>query len=346
MADQMGGKSRVWKVLRFRPAQAIVAALVVVGALAGALTANTTTATNGPKSLAASCGYAGAPCPPTTAPHGFWLLGRDGGVFTFGQAPYEGSGRASPAPAIAVVSSRDGGGYWVVDSDGLIRAFGDAPVLHLTGMAGHSSLNGVRLAAPIVGAAPTPDGGGLWLVGGDGGTFTFGDAQPQQLSGAPGHVSLAGFHLDAPVTAIAASPFGNGFWVLGGDGGVFTFGHAPFEGSGKASSATAVAIVSTLSGDGYWVIGADGLIGPHNAPTLALTGDPGHSSLAGIRLAAPVVAAADTADGGGLWETAGDGGVFTYGDAPTLQLAGAPGHTSLADFNLAAPISSIARGNI
>src|SRR5581483_4423138 len=40
-----------------------------------------------------------------------------------------------------------------------------------------------------------------------------------------------------------------------------------------------------------------------------------HGSLAGRRLNAPVVGIAATADGGGYWLVASDGGVFTFGDA-------------------------------
>jgi hypothetical protein len=43
-----------------------------------------------------------------------------------------------------------------------------------------------------------------------------------------------------------------------------------------------------------------------------------YGSTAGVHLFKPVVAISLTADGGGYWLVAGDGGIFTHGDAPFL----------------------------
>ena len=73
---------------------------------------------------------------PATTPSGgstgYWMVGSDGGVFAFGDAPYLGSlpGLHVHVDNIrAVVPTADGKGYWMVGSDGGVFAFGDAPYL-------------------------------------------------------------------------------------------------------------------------------------------------------------------------------------------------------------------------
>ncbi|HEV2368608.1 MAG TPA: hypothetical protein VGR90_01955, partial [Acidimicrobiales bacterium] len=85
---------------------------------------------------------------------GYWLVARDGGIFTFGTAPYDGSHGGSPlnAPIVAMAGTPDGGGYWLVGADGGIFTYGDARFL--------GSRGGQPLAQPVVGMATTPDGGG------------------------------------------------------------------------------------------------------------------------------------------------------------------------------------------
>jgi hypothetical protein len=153
---------------------------------------------------------------------GYWLVGRDGGVFTNGDSVFYGS---LPGLGVAVhdivgiAATPDGGGYWLVGSDGGVFAFGGARF--------YGSLPGEHITptGPIVGIAATPQGNGYWLAGTDGGVFS--------LGAAGFHGSLPGQHIDPtkPVVGIAATVDGNGYWLAGADGGVFSFGSAPFEGS-------------------------------------------------------------------------------------------------------------------
>jgi hypothetical protein len=83
---------------------------------------------------------------------GYWLVASDGGVFSLGDATYDGSvpgqGLVQHAPVEGLVPTPDGGGYWEVGQDGALYSYGDATFL--------GSLVGFPLAAPIVGAAATP----------------------------------------------------------------------------------------------------------------------------------------------------------------------------------------------
>jgi hypothetical protein len=102
-------------------------------------------------------------------PTGYWLLGADGGVFTFGTAAFKGSTGAMTlnAPVVAMTPTATGNGYWLVASDGGIFAFGDARFYGSTGA--------IKLNQPIV--SMTRTAAGYLLVAADGGVFTFGDAR-------------------------------------------------------------------------------------------------------------------------------------------------------------------------
>jgi hypothetical protein len=72
------------------------------------------------------------PSPPPAAPpspsHGYWLVGSDGGIFTFGSAGFHGStgDLKLNRPIVGITPTADEGGYWLVGSDGGVFAFGDA----------------------------------------------------------------------------------------------------------------------------------------------------------------------------------------------------------------------------
>jgi hypothetical protein len=186
---------------------------------------------------------------------GYWLVASDGGIFSYGTAPFDGStgGIHLDAPMVGMAPTPGGGGYWTVASDGGIFSYGTAPFDGSTG--------GIHLDAPMVGMAPTPGGGGYWTVASDGGIFSFGSAVF--------HGSMGGQHLDQPIVGMAATPDGGGYWLVGADGGIFSFGDAPFEGSlpGIGLHATAVAVFPTATGDGYIVVTANGhAVGFGDAP--------------------------------------------------------------------------------
>ena len=113
----------------------------------------------------------------TSSGQGRYLLGADGGVFTFGDAVFHGSlpgllgSAAQGLRAVALIVTAGGDGYWIVTDDGGVFAFGEAPFL---GSVPGVLAPGATLAAPVVSAAAA--GGGYVLAAGDGGVFVFGDA--------------------------------------------------------------------------------------------------------------------------------------------------------------------------
>ena len=267
----------------------------------------------------ASAAAADAPSAPVAASAGYWLVAADGGVFTFGGAPFFGSvpsgtpeapggGVRLNRPVVGMAATPTGRGYWLVASDGGVFTFGDAAFLGSTG--------GMALNRPIVGLAATPSGRGYWLVASDGGVFTFGDAA---FLGSTGHLSLR-----RPVVSVTPTPTGLGYWLVASDGGVFTFGDARFHGSLPGSPhrprGAVAGLVATPSGSGYWLLTTEGAVVPFgDAPALG--------SMEGARLAGSVAGAAAAPRGLGYWLVASDGGVFSFGDS---GFAGSLGGTALA----------------
>ncbi len=91
--------------------------------------------------------------PPRPTGKGYWLVGADGGIFTYGDAAFYGSagGMTLNAPVVGMAATGDDGGYWLVASDGGIFTYGDARVPRL-----HREHDPLK---PIVGMATTSDGG-------------------------------------------------------------------------------------------------------------------------------------------------------------------------------------------
>jgi hypothetical protein len=77
---------------------------------------------------------------------GYWLLGGDGGVFSF-NAPFYGSTGSIKLnkPVVGMTATGDGGGYWFVAADGGVFSFGDATFYGSTG--------NIKLNKPVVNMA-------------------------------------------------------------------------------------------------------------------------------------------------------------------------------------------------
>ncbi len=216
---------------------------------------------------------------------GTWLVGSDGGVFSYGDAGFLGSAGSLDlnAPMVGMAAAPGGNGYWLVARDGGIFTYGDAAFF---GSAGSLSLN-----APIVGMAATPDGGGYWLVAADGGVFSYGNAH---FFGSTGSLRL-----NAPVVGMAATPDGGGYWLVASDGGIFSYGDAVFAGS--AGSVPLVAPVTGMAaapGGGYWLVARDGGVFTYGNARF-------FGSLGGTSLPGPVEGMAAAPGGAGYWLVVG-----------------------------------------
>ena len=69
-----------------------------------------------------------SPAPTPTPSHGYWLVGSDGGIFSFGSAQFYGSTGSLrlQRPVVGIVPTEARGGFWLDASDGGVFGFGDA----------------------------------------------------------------------------------------------------------------------------------------------------------------------------------------------------------------------------
>jgi hypothetical protein len=247
--------------------------------------------------------------PPSIADSsGYDLVGSDGGVFTFGSAPFYGSTGSLhlQRPVVGITPTADHGGYWLVASDGGIFTFGDAAFFGSIpglGFAPAGSPSPKRLNAPIVGVVPSADGGGYFMVASDGGVFTFGDAKFEGSCPSIGGCSGA-------AVAVMPDADGNGYWLVTATGHVYAFGNATTYGAPGPHNVPVTSATRTDDGGGYWILFADGDVEAYgDAPKLG-----GPDGL--VSSQNPATAIVTTSDGEGYWVVTTAGSVFTYGDAP------------------------------
>ncbi len=253
----------------------------------------------------------GPPNPPPPSPpaaHGYWLVGSDGGIFTFGSATFHGSTGSLrlQRPVVGITPTADEDGYWLVASDGGIFAFGDAG-FHgsIPGLGLHPAASGLpnSLDAPIVGMVPSSDGGGYFMVASDGGVFAFGDAQFE--GSCPGRGGCSG-----AAVAVVPDATGRGYWLVTQTGNVYTFGDAPYFGAPGPQGSPITAAVRTADGGGYFVLLANGTVDGYG-DAVSLGGPTG-----GVDGLDPASAIFTEAGSGGYWVASAAGDVFTYGGAP------------------------------
>jgi hypothetical protein len=266
--------------------------------------------------------YFGATGSPQTftvqeASHGYWLVGSDGGIFSFGSAAFHGSMGSThlQRPVVGITPTSTGNGYWLPASDGGIFSFGDStyygslPELgfHPAGSGQPQSLN-----APIVGMVPSVTGHGYFMVASDGGVFAFGDAKFQ--GSCPGIGGCAG-------VAVAVMPdrSGKGYWLVTNVGGVYAFGDASFYGAPTPSSVPVVDAVATSDGRGYWLLFANGVV--DNFGDAVNYGAP----VGYVNGFNPATTIFPTLDSRGYWVASARGDVFSYGDSPFLGSMAAAG---------------------
>ncbi len=246
------------------------------------------------------------PTPPAT-PHGYWLVGSDGGIFTFGSSQFYGStgSLTLQRPVVGISPTADRNGYWLVASDGGVFAYGDAGFVgSIPGLGLHPAGSGLpnSLNAPIVGIVPSHDGGGYFMVASDGGVFAFGDAH--FAGSCPGIGGCSGSAVD-----VMPDASGNGYWIVTSSGNVYGFGDAAYYGSPGHGSVTSA--VATPDGKGYWVLLSDGQVFAYGSA--ANLGSPPSGAFNAFDPANAIFA---TSDGGGYWVSSAAGAVFTFGDAP------------------------------
>jgi len=250
----------------------------------------------------------GPPPPPAPVQHGYWLVGSDGGIFTFGSAHFFGStgNLHLQRPVVGITPTADQGGYWLVASDGGIFAFGDAGFFgSIPGLGMSPPGSGLphSLNAPIVGMVPSADGGGYFMVASDGGVFAFGDAQFE--GSCPGIGGCNG-----AAVSVVPDASGHGYWLVTKTGSVYTFGDAPYYGAPGPQGTPITAAVRSADGAGYYVLLGNGTVYGYGDAV------PRGGPIGAVGGLDPATAIFTDVGGGGYWVASARGDVFTYGDAP------------------------------
>ena len=151
----------------------------------------------------------------TSDGQGYYLVGSDGGIFTFGDARFHGSvpGIGKYVHNIVGMVVDGSAGYMLVGSDGGVFNFGQSHFYgSLPGQGIH--VNNIR------GILPSSEDTGYVQVGADGGVFNFG-------TGVPFYGSLPGIGVKVNnIVGIALTPDDGGYFMAGADGHVYGFGNA------------------------------------------------------------------------------------------------------------------------
>ena len=144
------------------------------------------------------------------------MVGSDGGVFTFGDARFEGScpgiGGCSGA-AVAVMPDASGKGYWVVTQTGHVYSFGDATYYGAPG----------PQASPVTAASAHAERGRLPDPLGQRDRLRVRQWRGAWGAGRAHRVRTGHGHLHHRRW--------RGYWVATANGGVYTYGDAPYDGS-------------------------------------------------------------------------------------------------------------------
>jgi hypothetical protein len=245
-----------------------------------------------------------------TPSHGYWLVGADGGIFTFGGARFHGStGNISlNRPVVGITPTADDGGYWLVASDGGVFSFGDANFVGSMpglGFVPAGAAGGEHLNAPIVGIVPSQSGTGYFMVASDGGVFAFNAPFAGSCPGLAGGCSGA-------AVGVVPDHSGNGYWLVTATGHVYAFGDAQNFGAPGQQSSSITSIVRTPDGNGYWILDANGGVFAYGDAT-------GYGSLPAGAAGGfdPAYAIFTTSDGAGYWVVTALGKVYDFGDAPS-----------------------------
>jgi hypothetical protein len=263
--------------------------------------------------------------------YGYRLVARDGGVFSFGAAQFDGSCQQKQAPCGKPKTVRIAGavtvpaanGYWLVATNGAVFAFGRASSFGSCTL--RKKVCG-SLRAAITSMAVTPDGRGYWLAGANGAVFAFGDAR--QLGSCTTAKKPCG-KLRTSIVGIAATPDGKGYWLAGANGTVFAFGDASRFGSCTTSARPCTkllghitGIAATSTGKGYWLVSSTGrVLAFGNAKFLGDT----YTTKVQKQFHYPIIGITAMKNGTGYWLTGSDGRVFAtkgakfMGDAYTVK---------------------------
>jgi hypothetical protein len=259
--------------------------------------------------VVAECPTQGSNPPATpigTGKTGYWMLGRAGEVYPFGDAVDHGDIVQSLADrseagivAVDIEVTPSGDGYWVLDSQGCVHDFGNA------GGFGQVNIADLDPGERVTTISTPPNGVGYWVFTSRGRVIPF---SPVTSFG-----DVSNLPLNGPVIDSIATTDGMGYYLVGSDGGVFAFGNAIYYGStgDQRLNAPVVGLVPDPDGVGYWFVAADGGVFAYQA---GFRGSIPQVLAPGTSLNLPIIGM--VAYGNGYLMVSSDGGIFTFSNKP------------------------------
>jgi hypothetical protein len=190
---------------------------------------------------------------------GYWLVGADGTVYSYGDASTATSNIAlkpcsgPDSSDIVGVTGNPGpsGGFWAFTDCGSVYNEDGAPWFG-------SLYSDPATVTDITGMAAGSDADSYWLVGSDGTIYSFSQNAPETTS------SITLKPCDSSIIRATGDPGpGGGFWAYTPCGSVYNEGGAPWFGSLYTDPPTVTniaGIAATPDGQGYWLAGSDGSI--------------------------------------------------------------------------------------
>jgi hypothetical protein len=220
--------------------------------------------------------FPGSPITPLNAPiagitalpngSGAWLVGTDGGVFTFGSVPFYGSHLGDPDQMVAIISTPDGQGYWEVSARGAVWPFGDAGFYGSIVSENLPAVNDVVSATAYVNGYCMLESNGVYTCFYYSNGPIWGQAQINPPNGFNRYTD--------PATTIAVDTGGYCFgllacggWITDRTGQVYTYGYGAVYEGGFGGTPTGPIMGSSGTGStGYRFVGADGGIFDYGLP--------------------------------------------------------------------------------
>jgi hypothetical protein len=259
-----------------------------------------------------------------TQHYGYRLVATDGGVFSFGDAGYDGScqQKAKPCGAprkvhVAALSSLPtGNGYWLAATDGSVYSFGRARNL---GSCPQDKKVCGKSRPTIVDIDATANGKGYWLTASNGAVFAFGDAR--NYGSCATSVKTCG-KVHPAVVGMAVTPDAKGYWLVEKTGAVLHFGDAR-----KLTACTTSAkacqkllgkisgVASAAAGQGYWLVASGGRVFAFGAAKFL--GDV-YTTKDQKALRGTVVGLTAMGNNAGYWEVSSSGVVIAFKGAKFL----------------------------
>jgi len=186
---------------------------------------------------------------------GYYLLGKDGGVFAF-NAPYYGNTSTFTSEATAIETHPSTDGYWVLLQDGGVITFG--------GVSFHGSAAGSITAGEVaVDLKVTSTGGGYWILDSHGAVFAYGDAV------------YHGGRTEGNFVSIVPTQTDDGYWLFRGNGDTYALGDATFYGNPTLTNEFLVGASLVSGTDGYYIATTSGSVFAFGGATFSGNGHDG-----------------------------------------------------------------------